>query len=229
MPDVTIDFALLLYDDFDGTPIRDANIIFRHEGRIVTPLRKREGFYVFCNLSGSEPELEINRPHYHRKLKRIIKNRLDPGNPVVSIRLIRKYPGNFSDCDWLHGTGPPGGGVCAVSSVEIPIRQQTGDDGACLLSILGSTAARLVGKRFAVDAKSGETFLITRMTAPGMYLVQGAFPTAPKAARHMMRAYLSRIGSDGCWQIPVEFGHNDAMAGMVYHNDGGDSQWDSVS
>ena len=45
-----VDFALLLYDEFDGAAINDANVVFRFEGRLVTPLRKREGFYVFRGL-----------------------------------------------------------------------------------------------------------------------------------------------------------------------------------
>ena len=215
---VKADFALLLYDEFNGSPINDANVIFRHEGRGVMPIRKREGFYVFCGLGGEETELEIVRPHYKKKTKRIYKNRLDPGNPIVHVRLLREYPGNFSDCEWLDVSSPPNSKVFALSGVEMQIKQQSGDHS--LLTVLGSTSAMLVGRRFAPDVKNGETFVITRMTAPGVYLTNREVPISNKA--RIARAYLSESGPDGRCMIPVE--HGQKVAGTAYF-DGRKSKW----
>jgi hypothetical protein len=215
-----IDFALLLYDEFDGSPISDANILFRHEGRILPPIRKSDGFYVFCGLGIPEIELEISRPHYRKKTKRIYTNRLDPGNPVEHIRLMREGPGNFSDCQWLHTSCPPNSKVFAVCGVEMQIKQQENDKR--LLVIPGSTAAMLVGRRFVPDVKNGETFIITQMVTPGVYLTSRDIPVLSKAARHIARVYLSESDSDGSCRIPVE--HGQEIADTAYY-DGGKKKW----
>jgi hypothetical protein len=213
-----IDFALLLHDEFDGAPINDAGVIFRHEGRVLTPIRKSEGFYVFCGLGLLETELEISRPRYLKKTKRIYKNRLDPGNPVEYIRLMRE--GNFSDCEWLHTSSPPNSKVFAVSGVKTQIKQHGEEKN--LLSIPGGTAAMLVGRRFVADVKSGDTFLITRMVTPGVYLTSRDIPASGSAARHIARVYLSQSDSDGRCRIPVE--HGQEITGTAYY-DGGKKKW----
>jgi len=217
--DFKVAFALLLYDEFDGSAITDASVLFRCDGRIVTPLRKKEGFYVFRGLDQPEIELEISRPHYHTKNKRVIKNCLDPGYPVERERLLRQYPGRFSDCEWLHGDCPPNSEVLAFSEDE-QARLQAGDDGKNQLTILGCAAGRLVGRRLALEKKSGETFLLTRMAAPGVYLTDRELASAPKGAWPVIRAYLSQSGSDGRYHIPVERGVSGRPTDLAYRGRG---------
>ena len=223
MLDHKVDFALLLYDEFDGSAIADASVLFRCDGRMVTPLRKKEGFYVFCGLGGAEISVEISRPHYHKKQKRILKNRLDPGNPVVRARLMREYPGTFADCEWLHGDGPPNSEVLAFTQEE-QIKLQVGEEDKSRLTVLGYATGNLVGRRFAPDKKSGDTFLITRMLAPGVYLADRALPFSPKGARPVIRAYLSRSGTDGRYHIPVEKGRGGGVSDTAFY-DRGREEW----
>ena len=205
MLDFKVDFALLLYDEFDGSAISDSNVVFRHEGKIITPLRKGDGFYVFCGIDRPEIEIAINRPHYHRKLKRVIKTRLDPGYPVVSVRLTREYPGNFSDCQWLHGTGPPNSEVLAFWEDE-RLRLQSADEATSKLTIPRYVTGGLVGRRFTMSMKSGETFILTRMTAPGIYLADRKLPAPLSSGQPIIRAYRSVSGADGSYHIPIEHG-----------------------
>jgi hypothetical protein len=219
--DFKVDFALLLNDEFDGAPITDANVLFLHDGRIVTPLRKREGFYVFLGLGQPEIALKISRPHYHSVFKRVIKSGLDPGNPVEWVRLRRAYSDVFSDCDWLHGRAPPGAEVLAFSKEELKL--QIGEE-QNRLTLLGQTAGRLLGRRFALTEKNPETFLLTQSPAPGVYLSDKALDAPRGFAQSAIRAYLSKSGSDGCYHIPIEHGQSEKISGTAYY-DRGKEQW----
>jgi hypothetical protein len=221
MFDFKVGFALLLYDEFDGAPINDENVLFRHEGRIVTPLRKREGFYVFRDFGEAQTELEISRPHYRKKIKRIVKSDLEPGNPVMHTRLHRAHPGNFADNEWLCGNCPPNSEVIAFSRDKRKVKKH-GEDS---LAILGGTAAALIGRRFAFDTKSGETFLLIRMTAPGIYLTgKNIHVSSSEAPGNIVRVYRSKSGPDGRYHIPVEFGQCENISGTAYY-DRGKSKW----
>ena len=223
MLDHKVDFALLLYDEFNGSAIADASVLFRCDGRMVTPLRKKEGFYVFRGLGTAEINVEISRPHYHKKQKRILRNRLDPGNPVARARLMREHPGAFADCEWLHGNGPPNSEVLAFMQEE-QMKLQVGEEDKSRLTVLGYATGNLVGRRFALDKKNGGTFLITRMLTPGVYLADRALPFSPKDARPIIWAYLSRSGTDGKYHIPVEKGRTSGISDTVFY-DRGRGEW----
>jgi hypothetical protein len=220
---MTVDFALLLYDEFDGASINDESVVFRHGGKIVTPLRKPEGYYVFAGLLGDAPELLITRPHYRSQHKRIIKSRLDPGFPVERARLRRNYPGNFADCEWLTGTTPPDSEVMAFAKEDVRLQAaETADR----LTIPGKAAGLLLGRRFAFELSPTETFLLVGMAAPGVYTAEYAgtpqIPRDPKAA--LLRVYLTNSGPTGRYHIPVEPGQKERLTGTAYY-DRGERQW----
>jgi hypothetical protein len=219
--DYKVDFALLRYDEFDGSAINDASVLFRYEGRLITPLRKREGFYVFRGLDVPEIDLEICRPHYHTAHKRILKSCLDPGYPVEKVRLTRSYPGTFSDCDWFHGNAPPDTAILALAGEQL--KAQIGEEGN-RITILGQSAGRLLGRRFAPEKGKGETFLLTALLAPGIYQMDRELPASKKGAFSIVRAYLSQSGSDGCYHIPVEYGHSGLITATAY-DERGNGKW----
>jgi hypothetical protein len=219
--DFKVDFALLLYDEFDGSPITDPSVLFRYEGRLITPLRKREGFYVFRGLDLPEIELEICRPHYHIQHKKIRKSDLDPHYPVEKVRLARTYPGVYSDCAWIHGNAPPHAAVLAFAGEEL--KAQIGEE-PNRITILGQTAGRLLGRRFAPEKGKGETFLLTSILAPGIYQTDRELPASKKGAFSIVRAYLSRTDPDGSYHIPVEYGHSELIRATAYEK-GGNGKW----
>ena len=224
-----VDFALLLYDEFDGSAINDANVVFRHKGRLATPLRKREGFYVFRGIGLAEVELEISRPHYKTEKVSILKSRLDKESPVERIRLLREYPGNFPDCDWVSIRCPPD--VAALVFTE-ENELKTGppvleEDGA-KISLMGYKPGRLLGRRYALNMKDGLTFVVEKLIAPGVYGIDRAPAGKPGSGKMLYRAGLSRSGPDGCCRIPLEQGGRYRVAGAAYW-DKEESKWVSVS
>ncbi len=217
----SVDFALLLYDEFNGAAIADAGVLFRRGGSIVTPLRKREGFYVFRGLEGNEVELAIGRPHYLPMTVLIDKSRLPPGNPVESLRLRRAYPGTFADCEWLHGEGPPDADVLALAPLEARVQAGEGYDS---LTILGLPAGLLLGRRFALEHAPAESFLLVETPTPGVYRANQPLAVGAGQAPGLLRAYLSQCGPNGRYHIPVEPGHSGSITGIAAER--GEGIWD---
>ncbi|MCL2056101.1 MAG: hypothetical protein FWH02_02650 [Oscillospiraceae bacterium] len=215
MIDFKVSFALLLYDEFDGAPITDPSVIFRWDGRLVTPLRKREGFYVFRGLEPNRAELEIERPHFHKTREYVDPGGLDPGYPVVRVRLARKFPGTFSDCEWLEGEYPEG---CDVMAFAEEARARFSAPEEDRVTVLNCPAALLIGRRFSLRPEKADTFLLTQSPAPGVYLADKKLPGSVKQVYY--RAYLSKCGPDGRYHIPVEFGQIGKITGTAFYDKG---------
>ena len=215
MPVVDVDFALLLYDEFDCKEIGDANVAFRHNGRLLTPIRKRDGVYVFSGINENEITLEIFRPHYLPRRKTIVKSMLPPDNPLVKDRLLRTYPGNYGDCDWVHGSGPPGTSVLALA--QKPVKFFISEESDHQITVLGHPANSLVGKRFARNQKAIESFLILRTISPGIYLTDRALTPDNENPPTAVKAYLSQSREDGSYHIPVENAPDSSEKITVYY------------
>ena len=218
-----VDFVVRLYDEFDGFKLTDGGVMFRCDGRQVTPLRKNEGYYVFHGLGATRVRLEISRPHYLPKFLDVDTSALAHSNPVLCVRLLRQYSWHFSDCDWLHGTGPPDSEVLAFSQEE-QVRFQTQAEGKNRLAVLGYGAGGYVDRRFAPAVGSGDTFLLTQMLAPGVYLADRE--VAASGPWPVVRAHLSVSNGDGAYHIPVEAGQN---IGDTVFFDKERRVWDCVS
>ena len=210
----SVDFALLLYDDFDGSPIADANVVFLSGDLPVTPLLKRDGYYVFRGASGSVSDLLITRPHYLPKRLLIEKSGLDPGFPTVRARLFRKNDNSFSDCEWLTGQCPPECEVLAFWEDD-QLKLKAHEDDPAKLSIQGFATAKLVGRRYACDRQRGETFCIAEMLSPNLFVADRPLKLPAGRAQPLVQAYLSRSGPGGCYSIPVEPGRSNRMKATV--------------
>lgn len=221
-----VSFALLLYDEFDGSPIRDSGVVFRAGGRIVTPLRKREGFYVFCGL---EPllQLEILRPHFHRESVGICRAELDPAYPLVRVRLLRAGAGMFPGCRWLQADCPEGSEVLAYGEELARASAVEADEKGARLILTGFTTAVVTGKRLALDRNSGETFVATELLSPNAYRIDRVPKSFPRGGAAVHRAYLSRGDPGGVCCIPVEAGDGD-LSQAIYRAKG-EAQWVCVS
>ncbi|MCL2399877.1 MAG: hypothetical protein FWC91_09085 [Defluviitaleaceae bacterium] len=228
-----VDFALLLYDEFNGKPIAGAGSIFKIGEKYISPIIKKDGFYVFCELDMDEIVLEINRPHYRPQHEHIVLNQLDPAHPVARSRLLRKNSGIYPDCKWFYGEAEPESKVLIFAETENikatvseAKESDTIEKNVSRLTILGCPAAELVGKRFSFDTDSGDTFLITRSLWPGTYLSNCELPHGN--SKSVYAAYYSKAFVDGTICIPCDC--PESIMKMLYCKKGrGSDKWVSVS
>ena len=210
----SVDFALLLYDDFDGSPIADANVMFLSGDLPVTPLLKRGGFYVFRGANEPLSNLLITRPHYLPKRLLIEKSGLDPGFPAVRARLLRKNDNFFSDCEWLTGQCPPECEVLAFREDD-QLKLKAHEDDTAKLSVQGFATAKLVGRRYACGGQRGETFCIAEMLSPNLFVADRPLKLPTGQTQPLVQAYLSHSGPDGRYSIPVEPGRSNQIKATV--------------
>jgi len=202
------EYALLLYDEFNGVMISDSSVVVSEGGRILSPLRKPDGFYVilkneFVAAESTYKKLEIARPHYFKKTVEFDVASLDPSFPTVSVRLHRRYPGTFADCGWVHGVFRPKTTVFVSDELK-NVKVGAADDGKYM--IMGCTAGRLIGKRFSFNADGRDSFLITGSTAAGVYRATCKSTEKTGKSQALYAVYTSFCGADGKYSIPVESG-----------------------
>lgn len=198
-----VDFALLLYDEFDGALINDVNVQFTYDGRPITPLRKPDGHYVFGAFEEEAPSLTVQRPRYLPATVRVNKAALPREKPVLPLRLLREHSGYYRDCVWIEGQAPPGAQVLALApKPSFILRSAQQQEGATALSVSGGGSAHFVGRRFAAE-NSQDSFIITKMLTLNDFLAD-AMPKPASGSKPFVRAYLSQSGKDGHFHIPVD-------------------------
>lgn len=221
-----MDFALLLYDEFDGAPIRDVNVQFMCGGLPLRPLHKRDGHYVFTGPGRRAEEIEVLRPRYHPYLLRVGRRAPGATPAVVPVRLRREMADVWRDCAWISAQGPPGCPVLALGPKPAFHLHAVQKDGAPPgITIAGSTLARLPGRRFA-PAGGTDTMVVTGQLAPGSYTVD-ALPKKAKEGMAFVRAWLNQSGPDGRAYVPVE-PTDGAYPGEVLFFDEERSKWAPV-
>ena len=83
-------FALRLVDDFTGQCIRKKGFLFSVEGRVIHPVEKDEGLYLFMEPQESVTRVRIESTDYHSCSVLIEKKQLNPDEPVADVRLYGK-------------------------------------------------------------------------------------------------------------------------------------------
>ena len=81
-----VSLALLPIDDFTGRIIQGSQLrVYLKEGNISS-IRKKDGYHIFCNLSGSEAEICLEGPLYQKQILRLPIEQEKP--KVYSVRML---------------------------------------------------------------------------------------------------------------------------------------------
>ena len=85
-----IAFVLRMIDDFSGSCINEKVFTFAVNGRVVHPVEKDEGLYVFLEPYEACTRVWIESAFYHSCSVMIDKRALNPAEPVAEVRLYAK-------------------------------------------------------------------------------------------------------------------------------------------
>jgi hypothetical protein len=196
-------FALRLYDDFDGALINDAGVRFEVNGVRMVPLRKKDGYYVFCGAVSLPAAVTIERAHYLPTTLTVYKE--DESVPIEDVRLMRKAPGVWRDCVWLQASVLANTDVIALGEREVfRIHATAEEEGVPQITLAASTFAPLPGRRFCAAGDADDSFLVLRMAAPGRYECDRLPKAGTKGS--YVRAFCSRSDDKGLALVPVEDG-----------------------
>lgn len=201
-------FALVLYDDFSGKPIRDRGCMFALNGRPVRPLIKPEGYYVFSWSGPQSVQVSATCQGYRTAVTSVSLDALSPSDPVVPVRMYRSgrwYP----DCDLLEGR-VPAADVQVYAFVELrPALCLTGEHkkGSQELRISGYGHKSLLQMPLSVGGgKARELLLPVRRLSEGLYRLRFPLKGTHPDGEWLLRAYSAYADSEGLYRLPVDFG-----------------------
>ena len=87
MIQIRIAFVLRLVDDFTGTCIKRKSFRFWTDEKILHPVQKEEGLYVFLEPLEHPARITIEGTDYYPCTVEVDKHILDPEEPIADIRL----------------------------------------------------------------------------------------------------------------------------------------------
>lgn len=222
MIQIRIAFALRLVDDFTGQCIRKKGFLFSVEGRVVHPVEKDEGLYLFMEPQEAITKVQIESTDYHSCSVRIEKKLLNPEEPIADVRLYGK-PGRGHAYPHEFLTGKVEGKKTAFPAEVYAVRTRPtglvfreyrkGPDGEWIF-FQGFTKENLIGKPFmAGSGKEAARFIPMEKRGINEYRIEpvGTFPAKLKEGTPVTRIYRSVTDGAGAYAIPVDPGEEQLI------------------
>jgi len=223
-----------LHDDFSGVRIKNDNCTFIINGQVFKPMRKPDGFYVFCGLGIEKIFLQVNHFHYHEYHEVFTLESVDNASfRIKEVRLCRKYSPMHKNCEWFEVTGhhlPANSEVLAFARVEDhsgnDIIVDVDSESIRVMNSTSSPVSSLVGRRFTINPEDVSTFFVTHK-APDMYkyYIKGDIPSSSKS-QILYAVYRSITKPDGTLHIPHIT--NESIFKFIYKG-GKSDKWHPVS
>ena len=222
MIQMKIAFALRLVNDFTGQCIRSKGFLFSIGGRVVHPVEKEEGLYLFMEPQEPVTRVFIESPDYHSCSIRIEKKVLNPEEPIADVRLYGK-PGRGQNmiCEFLTGkiaekkvTFPAEVYAVRTKPTGLVFREyRKGPDGEWIF-FQGFTKENLIGKTYMVSSgKQTVSFIPMEKRGINEYRIEpvGVFPEKLKEGAPIERIYRSVTDGAGAYAIPVDSGEEQLI------------------
>jgi len=207
-----VDFVLSLYDDFNGKHIKEGSCSFTVDGKAFMPIKKPDGFYVFCDLGIEEISLKITHAHYHEYSEIFSLDSIDDASfRVKKVKLYRKYSNVHKHCEWYEAIThnvPTNSEVLAFAKVKGHSNSGIADVIVNIdsnnLQILNHNKPTLplIGRRFTLNPEGINTFTITKKDSlTENYEIEGDVPPPTKSA-NLYTVYSAMTNLDGVLHIP---------------------------
>lgn len=216
---VKIAFVLRMVDDYSGQCIRKNRFLFTIGERVVHPVEKEEGLYVFLELQEAVTRVRLEGPGYHPCTVRIEKKDLDPEEPVADVRLYRK-PGVPGSCEYRIGRMPEGTPFPAAVWVRrsrptgLSFREYRKIGKEHWFLFQGFPKENLIGKTCVIENKEKLfPFVIMEKRGINEYRVEPEEepPENLGSGDPLVRIYRSVTDSGGSYAIPVEPGEEESQ------------------
>ena len=222
MIQIRMAFALRLVDDFTGQCIRKKGFLFSVEGRVVHPVEKDEGLYLFMEPQEPVTRVQIESTDYHSCSVLIEKKQLNPEEPIADVRLYGK-PGRGTglSCEFLTGRLEAKETIFPAEVYAVRTRPtglvfreyRKGPDGEWIF-FQGFTKENLIGKPFmAGSGKEAARFIPMEKRGINEYRIEPleTFPAKLEEGAPVTRIYRSVTDEAGAYAIPVDPGEEQLI------------------
>lgn len=221
-----IAFVLRLVDDFTGKPIKETGFRFIINDRVVHPLEKGEGTYVFLEPREMETSVVIESTAYHTCHVIVEKKLLEPSEPVAEVRLYVK-PGKSLPVgsEIIQGTldnkkekFPVQVYAKKSNPLGLTFKEYQKVEGANWIQFSGFTKEKILGKTWILaDAKHPVALILQEKRGINEYRAEviSGEPEKIRSGTPLFRIYRSVTDSVGNYAIPVEGGEENQIIEVV--------------
>ena len=216
-----IAFALRLVDDFSGQCIRGRKFLFFSGGRVVHPVEKDEGLYIFLEPQEKKSRIRIEGGGYHSCNVMIESELLDPEEPVADVRMYECPGGEYSRSrGWLTGIiSEPAAFPAEVyaeknSPTGLAFREYRNIEGEHWVWFQGFTREKLTGKVFSLNSKGEDAlFVLGEKRGINEYRIEPIvrLPDEVSPGTPLIRVYRSVTDRIGAYSIPVDAGEENII------------------
>lgn len=219
---ISVCFALLLQDDFDGAVVFNGGHRFEINGRPCRPVSKPDGYYVFTSAPCEPCTLRVGSTHYVEETVAIDPKSLEAAGRVVTLRLMRTFGARFSDCERLEGVCAPHRLMMAVARASPPLllhRMEERQEG-WTVALQGYTPLSLCQQRFCIgEGRTRELFVMTRKLSDGSYLTDRPPRHSHRSGEPLRRVSGARCDEKGRYAIPIEPQARDRVDSVEYYDE----------
>ena len=198
MIQIRIAFVLRLVDDFTGACIKRKSFRFWTDEKILHPVQKEEGLYVFLEPLEHPARITIEGTDYYPCTVEVDKHILDPEEPIADIRLYGR-----SGKVYIRREKPTG----------LMYREYRKLENSHWILFQGFTKEDLIGKTCVLGReKDAFPFIIMEKRGINEYRIEpcGPVPDQIKEGEPLARIYRSVTDQDGSYAIPVEAGEGQS-------------------
>lgn len=223
-------FVLELIDAFSGKTLTDG-CHFLLDGRTFSPLKKQEGFWVFCNLRGEHFEVTMQMPGYRTKTLPVQMKELLQDKLVLPVYLDRRREYSHHDCEWLLGECPPLTEVLAIAdgSLDYRLQSQISTEKFTKIEVMGYRTSNLSRIWLAMGSQQKrEVFRFVKRLSEDTFRTETALKTAFLQGEPIYRVYRSCSDRTGRYEIPVEIGQMGGIDHVEIWNKE-KTEWDCLS
>lgn len=218
MISIKVSFVLQLVDDFDGKSLTNAGVSFYEGERVLKPIRKSDGMYVFTDEFREISTIRIECVGYHDKEITLDLNKIDRINPLVVVRLYGRPGGSFAyRYDLCCGTMKVKKGIELPLEVYATKKKQLNlffkayreEDGKKIITFQGFCMEPLIGLTFALgEGKETTLFYIKEKIGSNEYCICPIEKESVqiKTGSALFRIYRSVTDKNGNYSIPVDEG-----------------------
>lgn len=218
MISMRIAFVLQLLDEFTGKSLTNAGVVFYEGDRVVSPVKKPDGMYVFLDEFDTECTISIVCAGFHDKVLTIDRNTLDKVNPIIVVRLFGKPGGAFSYRYGLStGTIKKEKGLAFPAEVyavrkkpfNLFFKSYREEEGKHILVLQGFCLEPLIGLAFRMgEGKEASEFIVKEKVGSNEYCICpiGNKSVQIKQGSPLFRIYRSVTDEKGNYSIPIDEG-----------------------
>ncbi len=211
-----IAFVLRLINDFSGNCIKEKGFTFIINDRVVHPVVKEEGLYVFLEPMENNTKVVIESPFYHSCSVTIDKKLLDPQEPVAEVRLYERAGKQISRAAAIL-TGiydksknyPTEVYAKKSSPLGLIVREYRNIEGEHWIFFSGFTKETILGRIWLID-NADNPILVILQEKRGINEYRAEIicgePEKIRSGTQIYRAYRSVTDRFGAYAIPVESG-----------------------